>query len=582
MFSGHKALYFTFSGEGETFFLDGLLRLKLKDYLWYQLHRCGYRYIIFMTVSGGNKIEVFIPDKESFSANKYGQGVFAQKTLWTAKGDETAVKNRITVNRAAASEWLQYKLTEEANTAVVTDIRTLDALFPKTLWDRSGALIQAVRAEKGTLVLTAPMEMSRDELALFVGKDSLFSQLSSRRAVCMPLYEIAMSPQEVPVFEELKRIIPEQVIELGCLSAERLMPMLRQVEFARDENWSSNEFYDILNFLLYWLYNEDLKRDSGGLFENIKGTLTAAKLYDTLIGEGMTALRERIRVQRQVYALKHKDAGENTPLQLMLKERYGAKPQPNAESRVVLDEHILYIVSGMSWPEEYQKCESDFHFVRVEKQDWERMRRDVRKPYNRKLTDARMKRLNRYSDAVRRAQQEHDPETVCRAGNLLMFAASNMYTNAEAQYEDFLKNSETYLQVSKLYFDNERLMRSMEAHGAGQGSSIVYQANYRVLEAKRTEYSQVLQAMDGQLINTGQLPEELPSDLLKITEEIHKQVEEDISAQMNIGMSVPSWTDAGMTDMAGTTASPAAPKEEQPAKMSVEDAMKLLHDEDIV
>ena len=527
MFSGHKPVYFTFSGEGETFFLDGLLRMKLKDYLWYQLHRCGYRYIIFITLSAGNKVELFIPDKESFAANRYGQGVFSQKTLWSVKGDDPAAKNRLTASRTAAYEWMIYKLAEE-NTAVVMDIETLDALCPKTFWDRAGALTQALHTEKGTLVLTAPMEISREELALYVGKSSLFSQLSSRRAACMPLYEISASPQEKPVFEELMQSLPEQVLELGCLSADRLMPMLRQVEFARDEDWSSNEFYDILNFLLYWLYNEDVKRDSGGLFGSIKGSITAGKLYDALTGDGMTALRERIRVQRQIYFMNHPKAGESTSLQMMLRERYGPKPQPHAESRVVLDEHILSMVSGIAWPEEYKKCESDFHFVRVEKADWEQMQRDVRKPYNKKLEDARMRPLQKYSDALRRARVKNDPETVCRAGNMLMFIASNMYTASDEQYEDYLKNGEAYIQASEQYHETERVLRTLKAQGSGHGSSVVYEAAYMSHEANLGKYRGFLQLLDNRLIYTGKLPEKFSDDLINISNEIITNAEEEI------------------------------------------------------
>ena len=525
MFSDHKPLYLLFRNEGETYFLNSTLQLGYNDYVWYRLKEAGYKYIYFLNLLSQDNAGLMIPDRNSYTKNTYGQGFFKKK-LWDAdKGFRPGVE--INAPAANVTTWTAERLADP-ECAVVADVRALSLLFPAAYPEKLNALIGTRKDGAGTLAVTCPMTLSADELALFIGKNSIFAKREGGRCLLQPLYTlISTGNEEALLFDELKKGAADQMIELGNIDFDRIKSLMFQVETARDEVWGEEERLDRSNYLYYWLTNDAVRIKSGGLFDKITGTVTTKKLFDSLTGSGMAAMMERVNRVRDEYRKKYPEKTGKIPLSRMLFEFYGPRESQKNASRITLEEAALLKLSEEAWPSGCDSSESAFDsLIRVTKADWDEMRRKILKPRNKLLEKKRLKWLEACLTYMDPARNKGDFDTLRRTVNMLMYCGNNLYTGSADQYEDYCRKGRIYLDASGQYFDLTQTLKKLQ--GMANASSVGVKAQIVKIKTEMMKLEKLLTDLDGIFVSVFTVSDRISEDTFLMLENLSEDAEGNI------------------------------------------------------
>lgn len=497
MFSAHKSLYFVFKNEGEHYFQDSMLQLDLYDYLWLELHKSGYENIYFID-GDPDKVTFCILDRESY--DEYHKS----SRFWLGRPEYQA-SMQITLDRArGVQRILRLAGDTHGKTAFVFQNHVFTELFsPSGHQADLEKLINQQQNSRNPVILLGSMEMDEEELERYVSPQGVFGYKTQKgQRLCRELHEIIWQKDSVPVFDSLKEKIQGQFLEIGAIEFAGLAVLMRNVQFSRGEVWEKQDFDSYVNFLYWWIYKDKLKSFCGGLFSSIPGKLTYQALYQSLVTEaGMRSFLARVNGQRQVYEEKYAGMHDgNTgkiPMNQILAEEYGALPQQftKQESHILLAEGELSALSDMEWPEaecEGWKSVTGFQIGQVREEDWDSMRKNLRKPQNTKLFRSRLKSIDGFRQCMQRAVGQRDIGTVRRAENILMYCGSNLYT--ETGYEKYCEDAQSYLKISESYF---AMIQEMEALQGLKGiAQEVLQAKLLPLQASVKGMQKVLQKAD--------------------------------------------------------------------------------------
>ncbi len=442
MFSGHKQFYLVFKNESDAYYLDSSLCLNIENYLWFRLHQAGYNAVYFLNQTSVDKLCLIPADLKAAERNTYGKGLLGigSKKLWENK-DSSAYTEKITAGVNATASWLIKRLSEQ-DVAVITDSRTLNRLYPSDNPERLYDLRQAI--QRGTLVVCCPTELSSEDMKFLCGKNSIFGRYAK---LFPPLYQIISAENSnIAVFDELKKIVPEQIIEPGYLDFDAVKHLMKQVEFKRDEYYGEALYLDYCNYLYYWLTNTEVRKISGGLFAQITGKMTAKKLVDALCTNQMAAFIERVEKMRSILG-----KGEDVPLSKLLYQAYGAKEQSLNICHAELCEPALRKLAKIELPIEYEKTDSVFNIAKITKEDWDTMRERIIKPVNHEISDDCIRYIDRFCSRLESARFEHDNNTVLRTINMLYYCGNNLYTVQKKNFNEYCDKACVYLEASEQY-----------------------------------------------------------------------------------------------------------------------------------
>ncbi len=498
MFSAHKSLYFVFKNEGERYFQDSMLQLDLYDYLWLELRKSGYENIYF--IDGTSDKAVFcILDGDSY--DEYHKGF----KFRFGKPEAYQAPIQIELEKAkAAQRILRLAGNTNGKTAFVIQNHVFTELFsPSGHQADLEKLIRQQQNSRNPVILLGSMEMNVEELERYVSPKGVFGYKTEKgQCLCRELHEIVWQKDIAPVFDGLKEKIPEQFLEIGAIEFAGLAVLMRNVQFSRGEIWEKSDFDSYVNFLYWWIYKDKLKSFCGGLFSSIPGKLTYQALYQKLITEeGMRSFLARVNGQRQVYeeryAGTHEGNAGKIPMNQILAEEYGVLPQQftKQESHILLAAGELSALSDMQWPgagcEEWKNA-GGFQIGQVREEDWDSMRKNLRKPRNAKLFRSRLKNIDSFRQCMQRAVRQRDAGTMQRAENVLMFCGSNLYM--DTGYEKYCEDAQSYLKISESYFAMTQQMEALQQlKGIAQE---VLQAKLLPLQVSVKKMQNVLQKAD--------------------------------------------------------------------------------------
>lgn len=509
MFSAHKQLYFVLKNEGETYFLDSMLRLRPEEYLWYQLQKNDYSSVFFLTGAAGEKAVISVRDPESYRKNTCGGGLFGKgKKLWAGKKEPYTGPMSVTVPAQEAARWLLERL-EEPKTALVCKLDLLNSLFSRE--DPSPEkLLERLSLGKASLVVEYPMEPSAKDLEDLVGKDSIFRYRGTKGELFTPLYALLTSGNSsAAIFDELLKSVPEQMAELGHLDYLTLQTLVRNVEFALGKQFEQQSFWDHVNYLHYWLEYETVRQDAKGLFGGIQGAVTRKKLFEALTQGGLKAMEEREEVLRRMYRMKHPDQTNGPLLAWALLERYGPKQIGVQSSHVFLEDAALKKLEQMPFPKDYDSHKSIFSIRKLEKHEWEDMRRNLRKPRNGTFDTERTNWIQAFLSYVAPAADCGDTDTLHRAMNLLMYCGNNLYTVPQGKFADYCKRGKKYLDVSKEFYTLRQNYLKL------QGAYNPQEPAMKAKEAKLMEYHEILRSWDTIYLETGTITSAIDAEVIR-------------------------------------------------------------------
>ncbi len=539
MFSEHKPFYFVLNNEGENYYLNSCLALSSQNYMWYQLRKSDMENIFFIEKNSSDSVCIIVLDKNSFQKNTYNSGGFLskRKQLWNTKKENPKKDFKVIVSSEAAAVWMLERVSE-SDTAVVAGLDALKCMFPAT--DDEKNLITEISDGKGTLVIDYPMTPDREQLELLVGEDSIFRKEANGKSLFKPLYALLESGDpSAAVFDELKKSVPDQCLETGYIDFESVKVLIKNIGFAMNRRFSEREFYDHVNYLFYWLENEQAKRDSHGLFGNIKGAITRKKLFLELTGGGFAAFEERQEMLRKYYSAKHHDEKKYVPMSEILFELYGRKNTVNLKSHVFISNPALEKLCGTSFPIKNTSHTSEFEIIQVSEIEWNEMRTFLKKPRNTCFDEEKTKWMQGILSYIEPARACNDIDTLRRTVNMLMYCGNNIYSASVFEYSDYCKRGKQYLDLSKEYFSlKKNVIKLNEKLKSGTLSSMA-EVTLKSEEAKLYKYHTILKDFDTVFVQIQKTVMDIASlnfeNSIGINEEINEfdSVKKEIDKEIN-------------------------------------------------
>ncbi|MCD8143393.1 MAG: hypothetical protein LUD83_09010 [Clostridiales bacterium] len=486
MFSTHKQLYFVFQHEGETYFLDSTLQLRLDDWLRLSLRRSGYRYTYFLDAVG-SQMKLTILDADSYHQ-------YYARSLWFKPDFQGQVC--IDLDQERAVQWLTKELgRRNGESAFVCRMEAFARLFQPDypskarLLDR---LIQRLHSCRDALVLVGPMEMTEEVLSLYTAPGSVLAYVDREtgQSLCRSTRELLLDKDNLCFFDRLREKLDDQFLELGTFTFDGLKTLLGNVRFARDEAWGEGTLLDCTNFLYFWTYKPKLRAYCQGLFSSLKQPITYGALFRSLCDNGITAMEERI--QRLRRSARNKNESER--LIDILVHQFGPLPKdyPSQESHVVFAEPELSALAELPWPEwAYRKGASPFQIWEPAEREWDAMKRSLLKARNRPFPRTRIRWIDKFVVRMKRAENRGDHWTVRRTVNVLLYCGNNLYT--EGEFDQYCQGCERYLTVSEGYFDKYREYLRIKPSGTDAVAAVQGQLySYGIaLESADAEYQTV-------------------------------------------------------------------------------------------
>ncbi|MCC8063908.1 MAG: hypothetical protein LIO70_02330 [Clostridiales bacterium] len=486
MFSTHKQLYFVFQHEGEPYFLDSTLQLRLDDWLRLSLRRSGYRYTYFLDAVG-SQMKLTILDADSYHQ-------YYARSLWFKPDFQGQVC--VDLDQERAVQWLTKELgRRNGESAFVFRMEAFARLFQPDypskarLLDR---LIQRLHNCRDALVLVGPMEMMEEVLSLYTAPGSVLAYVDREtgQSLCRSARELLLDRDNLCFFDRLREKLDDQFLELGTFTFDGLKTLMGNVRFARDEAWDEGTLLDYTNFLYFWTYKPKLRAYCQGLFSSLKQPITYAALFRCLCDNGIAAMEERM--QRLRRSARNKNESER--LIDILVHQFGPLPKdyPSQESHVVFAEPELSALAELPWPEwAYRKGASPFQIWEPAEREWDVMKRSLLKARNRPFPRTRIRWIDKFVVRMKRAENRGDHWTVRRTVNVLLYCGNNLYT--EGEFDQYCQGCERYLTVSEGYFDKYREYLRIKPSGTDAVAAVQGQLySYGIaLESADAEYQTV-------------------------------------------------------------------------------------------
>ena len=459
MFSDHKSLYFVFHNQDERYFLDSTLCLKFEEWLWLTLRKNEYSHIYFIGIDAQNQPVLTLPDRESFNAFFRGmpRPWFASEEIYPGrpltrgfKGSEFAhLWTQIYADRRNAAD--------RGRKAYVFTMRAFHRFAAPA---RNGEINQLLARMhqpecRDTIILTGTMRMTSRDLAPYVDRSGILAYISPGGYSLLNEAARSLFRREdgLRFFEELKKRIGGQYIELYLPAYDRLLSMLRCLCFRLDKTWSEDALRLYAMLLQRWLYMNNVRAACPELLTRLRPPYTCKRLYDQLLSNG-----EADRLSRYGDALLAAAPAPASPEQL-LDRRFGRLSQEDLErSHIVMDDPRLDGLLRLDLPD-YSALPKDdkFDICLVTPQDWGLMKRELRSPRLSPPPSEVLEWIAKFINIYRTAKECKDFRTMRRNLCVLLYCGGWLYEAKDVDFKDveaYLKRSDEYFQRAKHTHDD--------------------------------------------------------------------------------------------------------------------------------
>lgn len=459
MFSDHKSLYFVFHNQDERYFLDSTLCLKFEEWLWLTLRKNEYSHIYFIGIDAQNQPVLTLPDRESFNAFFRGmpRPWFASEEIYPGRpltrgfkgGELTHLWTQIYADRRNAAD--------RGRKAYVFTMRAFHRFAAPA---RNGEINQLLARMhqpecRDTIILTGTMRMTSRDLAPYVDRSGILAYISPGGYSLLNEAARSLFRREdgLRFFEELKKRIGGQYIELYLPAYDRLLSMLRCLCFRLDKTWSEDALRLYAMLLQRWLYMNNVRAACPELLTRLRPPYTCKRLYDQLLSNG-----EADRLSRYGDALLAAAPAPASPEQL-LDRRFGRLSQEDLErSHIVMDDPRLDGLLRLDLPD-YSTLPKDdkFDICLVTPQDWGLMRRELRSPRLSPPPSEVLEWIAKFINIYRTAKECKDFRTMRRSLCVLLYCGGWLYEAKDVDFKDveaYLKRSDEYFQRAKYTHDD--------------------------------------------------------------------------------------------------------------------------------
>lgn len=241
MFSPNELLHLVFANDDDIYYCDNLLKLDLNQYLWWVLHREGYRTVCFLNAN-----------KDIFSVKTYGDVAYSPYPT-----EDKWFKRFIKSDTEKFGEWMtrQMKAKSTERVAFVCPLHEFCDTARGEEWTNLLRKIASIEKRTGIILLTVPaeVEQSRDLL------------LSSK--VFDALHEVAVTNLRNddirPLYASLAIGKPYGVTYLNGYTTERLKALLLHVMMDGDDCFAAGlQIERCAEYLTQYLNNPWLRRYS--------------------------------------------------------------------------------------------------------------------------------------------------------------------------------------------------------------------------------------------------------------------------------------------------------------------------------
>lgn len=459
MFSDHKPLYFVFHNQDERYFLDSTLCLKFEEWLWLTLRKNKYSHIYFIGIDAQNQPVLTLPDRESFNAFFRGmpRPWFASEEIYPGRpltrgfkgGELTHLWTQIYADRRNAAD--------RGRKAYVFTMRAFHRFAAPA---RNGEINQLLARMhqpecRDTIILTGTMRMTSRDLAPYVDRSGILAYISPGGYSLLNEAARSLFRREdgLRFFEELKKRIGGQYIELYLPAYDRLLSMLRCLCFRLDKTWSEDALRLYAMLLQRWLYMNNVRAACPELLTRLRPPYTCKRLYDQLLSNG-----EADRLSRYGDALLAAAPAPASPEQL-LDRRFGRLSQEDLErSHIVMDDPRLDGLLRLDLPD-YSTLPKDdkFDICLVTPQDWGLMKRELRSPRLSPPPSEVLEWIAKFINIYRTAKECKDFRTMRRSLCVLLYCGRWLYKAKNVDFKDveaYLRRSEKYFQMAKHAHDD--------------------------------------------------------------------------------------------------------------------------------
>lgn len=459
MFSDHKSLYFVFHNQDERYFLDSTLCLKFEEWLWLTLRKNEYSHIYFIGIDAQNQPVLTLPDRESFNAFFRGmpRPWFASEEIYPGRpltrgfkgGELTHLWTQIYADRRNAAD--------RGRKAYVFTMRAFHRFAAPA---RNGEINQLLARMhqpecRDTIILTGTMRMTSRDLAPYVDRSGILAYISPGGYSLLNEAARSLFRREdgLRFFEELKKRIGGQYIELYLPAYDRLLSMLRCLCFRLDKTWSEDALRLYTMLLQRWLYMNNVRAACPELLTRLRPPYTCKRLYDQLLSNG-----EADRLSRYGDALLAAAPAPASPEQL-LDRRFGRLSQEDLErSHIVMDDPRLDGLLRLDLPD-YSTLPKDdkFDICLVTPQDWGLMKRELRSPRLSPPPSEVLEWIAKFINIYRTAKECKDFRTMRRSLCVLLYCGGWLYEAKDVDFKDveaYLKRSDEYFQRAKHTHDD--------------------------------------------------------------------------------------------------------------------------------
>lgn len=459
MFSDHKSLYFVFHNQDERYFLDSTLCLKFEEWLWLTLRKNEYSHIYFIGIDAQNQPVLTLPDRESFNAFFRGmpRPWFASEEIYPGRpltrgfkgGELTHLWTQIYADRRNAAD--------RGRKAYVFTMRAFHRFAAPA---RNGEINQLLARMhqpecRDTIILTGTMRMTSRDLAPYVDRSGILAYISPGGYSLLNEAARSLFRREdgLRFFEELKKRIGGQYIELYLPAYDRLLSMLRCLCFRLDKTWSEDALRLYAMLLQRWLYMNNVRAACPELLTRLRPPYTCKRLYDQLLSNG-----EADRLSRYGDALLAAAPAPASPEQL-LDRRFGQLPREALDrSHIVMDDSRLYGLLQLNLPNNPTRLQDDgFNICPVYSDDWDRMKRNLRSPRLCPPPSEALEWIAKFINIYGTARECKDFRTMRRSLCVLLYCGRWLYEAKDVDFKDveaYLKRSEKYFQMVKNAHDD--------------------------------------------------------------------------------------------------------------------------------
>lgn len=239
MFSPNELLHLVFANDDDTYYCDNLLKLDLNQYLWWMLHKEGYRTVWFLYAN-----------KDTFSIRTYGDVDYA---LYPTKVKRFGRFFKSDTEKFG--EWMirQLKAKNSERAAFVCPLNVFCETARGEEWTNLLCRIAGIEKRTGIILLTAPAEVEQSRELLLSSR--VFDSLRETAVTNLRTDDIR------PLYASLDIGKTYGVTYLNGYTTERMNALLLHVMMDRDDYFANTlQVEHCAEYLTQYLNNPRLRR----------------------------------------------------------------------------------------------------------------------------------------------------------------------------------------------------------------------------------------------------------------------------------------------------------------------------------